>query len=110
MDVFTSILERTTKIAELASLVQPIERNPYIEEMVREGVLANLGEQCIQHKSEELQRQAEVLYTTITQSTVIGQASVFGLPHHIPNVRRIVHGFQDGDIRMIESAFTNIQI
>lgn len=110
VDAFKSIMERTTQIAELASTVQPLEKNPYIEDLVREGVLASLGEQCVYHKSDELQLHSEALYTMITSSAVARNASAFGLPLHLPGVRKIVHGFEDGDIRLIENAFTNIQL
>lgn len=122
VDVLIRIVNRTSKIAELTPPVQPIPRNPYAEEMMREGVIPALTFLCRDVQSPELSEQVEILHTSIMESSpqpqqrnTVGLASAFGLSRHEihlpgPNVRRIVHGYEDGDVRLIEDAINSITL
>ena len=125
VDVLIRIVERTSKIAELTPPVQPIPRNLYAEEMMREGVIPALTYLCRDLQSPELNEQVEILHTAIMYSSphpqqkgnsnTVGMASAFGLTRqeiHLPgpNVRRIVHGYEDGDVRLIEDAINSITL
>lgn len=125
MDVLIRIVERTSKIAELTPPVQPIPRNPYAEEMMREGVIPALTYLSRDLQSPELNEQIEILHNAIMYSSPhpqqkengnnVGMASAFGLTRqeiHLPgpNVRRIVHGYEDGDVRLIEDAINSITL
>lgn len=122
VDVLIRIINRTGKIAELTPPVQPIPRNPYAEEMMREGVIPALTFLCRDVQSPELSEQVELLHASIMesspqpqQSNNVGMASAFGLSRHEihlpgPNVRRIVHGYEDGDVRLIEDAINSISL
>jgi hypothetical protein len=122
VDVLIRIVSRTSKIAELTPPVQPIPRNPYAEEMMREGVIPALTFLCRDLQSAELNEQVEILHTSIMESSPqpqqrnnVGLASAFGLSRHEihlpgPNVRRIVHGYEDGDVRLIEDAINSITL
>ncbi|KAI7893062.1 armadillo-type protein [Mucor mucedo] len=115
VDVLIRIVERTNQISELTPPVQPNPRNPYAEEMMREGVIPALTYLCREIKSIELTEQTEILHVAIMSSSPHPQqqpassASAFGLSRlgiqlPTPNVRRIVHGYEDGDVRLIEEA------
>lgn len=122
VDVLIRIVDRTSKIAELTPPVQPVPRNPYAEEMIREGVIPALTFLCRDHRSRELSQQVEILHASIMdyspqpqQRNNVGLASAFGLTRHEihlpgPNVRRIVHGYEDGDVRLIEDAINSITL
>lgn len=121
LDVLIRIVDRTNQISELTPPVQPIPRNPYAEEMVREGAISVLTHLCRELSSDELNEQTEILHAAImsssptSQSNTIGLASAFGLSRYGiqlpgPNVRRIVHGVEDGDVRLIENAINGIQL
>jgi hypothetical protein len=119
------IVDRTNQIAELTPPVYPTPRNPYAEEMMREGVIPALTYLCQELQSEELNEQTKVLQTAIMISspnpqqqqrdTAAGLASAFGLSGlgiqlPGPNVRRIVQSYDDGDVRLIENAINGIQL
>lgn len=119
VDVLIRVIDRTNQIAELTPPVKPIPRNPYAEEMMREGVIQSLSYLTRELDSSELAEQSEILYTAIATSCPSnnggGMANAFGLSQygiHLPgpNVRRIVHGYEDGDVRFIENAINNIQL
>jgi hypothetical protein len=120
VDVLIRIIDRTNQIPELTPPVKPIPRNPYAEEMMREGVIQTLSYLCRELDSATLAEQSEILYTAIAttcpqSSQQNNMASAFGLTQYGiqlpgPNVRRIVHGYEDGDVRFIENAINNIQL
>jgi hypothetical protein len=116
VEILIRIIERTSKIAELTPPVQPHPRNPFSEEMMREGVIQALRYLCKQVESEELTEQTELLYTAIMPSHPgAGVANAFGLSRSGlslpgPNVRRIVHSLEDGDVRLIEDAIHGIKL
>ncbi|CAO3618952.1 unnamed protein product [Mucor hiemalis] len=122
IDVLIRIVDRTNQISELTPPVHPIPRNPYAEEMMREGVIPALTYLCRELSSSELTQQTDVLNTAIMCSSphpenaynnTTASASAFGLSRYGiqipgPNVRRIVHGIEDGDVRLIENAINGI--
>lgn len=122
IDVLIRIVDRTNQISELTPPVHPIPRNPYAEEMMREGVIPALTYLCRELSSSELTQQTDVLNTAIMCSSphpenaynnTTASASAFGLSRYGiqipgPNVRRIVHGVEDGDVRLIENAINGI--
>lgn len=124
VDVLIRIVDRTNQISELTPPVYPIPRNPYAEEMMREGVIPALTYLCREIKSTELTEQTEILHTAIMCSSPHPQqqqiapaasAGAFGLSRlgiqlPTPNVRRIVHGYEDGDVRLIEDAINSIKL
>lgn len=121
VEIFTLIIERTGKIAELTPPVQPHPRNPFAVEMMRDGVVPALRYLCHEIQSQELAEQTEILNTAIMSSHVqqqvsgAGLASAFGLSRNGvslpgPNVRRIVHSLEDGDVRFIEDAVHGIKL
>ncbi|RCH82384.1 hypothetical protein CU098_007919, partial [Rhizopus stolonifer] len=120
VDVLLRIVDRTNKISELTPPVEPSPRNSYAEEMINEGVMPELNYLCLQIESQELMAQVELLHAALLASSPMssqasGLASAFGLPTFGnqlsgPNVRRIVHGYEDGDVRLIEDAINSIKI
>lgn len=128
VDILIRIIDRTNQIPELTPPVAPIPRNPYAEEMMHGGVIQSLSYLCRETGSPELVGQSEILYTAIATScpqsfsptkeiahSIGGMSAAFGLSQYgiqlpKPNVRRIVHGYEDGDVRFIESAINNIQL
>lgn len=123
VDVLIRIVDRTNQISELTPPVQPYPRNPYAEEMMREGVIPALTYLCREIQSVELTEQTEILHAAIMSSSSHPQqeqqpassAGAFGLTRlgvHLPtpNVRRIVHGYEDGDVRLIEEAIGSFSI
>jgi hypothetical protein len=123
VDVLVRIVDRTNQISELTPPVYPIPRNPYAEEMMREGVIPALTYLCRETQSRELSEQTEILHAAIMcssphpmqQQSIDTSASAFGLSRYGiqlpgPNVRRIVHGYEDGDVRLIEDAIHSIQL
>lgn len=121
VDVLLRIVDRTNHISELTPPVTPTPRNPYAEEMVREGVIPALVYLCRELQSNELNEQSELLQMSIMcnsphpSTSPLDSASTFGLSRHgiqlpKPNVRRIVKGYEDGDVRFIEDAINSIQL
>lgn len=121
VEILIRIVERTGEIAELTPPVQPHPRNPFAEEMVREGVIPALNYLCREIQCQELTEQTEVLHTAIMsahpqqQQPGASLASAFGLSRNGsslpgPNVRRIVHSLEDGDVRLIEDAIHGIKL
>lgn len=126
MDVLTRIIERTNQITELTPPVYPTPRNPYAEEMVREGVVTALAYLCDQIESMDLNQQVDYLQNVIMNasphnsngqggdaSMAAGMATEFGLERrgiHLPGTRRIVQSYEDGDVRSIEDALSAFQI
>ncbi|CEP14047.1 hypothetical protein [Parasitella parasitica] len=126
VDVLIRIVDRTSKIAELTPPVLPIPRNHYAEEMLREDITSSLTLLSERFRSLELDEQVGILRTAIMYSSpqlyqnndsgnTAGLASAFGLSRsgfHLsrPNVRRIVHGYEDGDVRLIEDAINSITL
>ncbi|GAA5796160.1 hypothetical protein HPULCUR_001529 [Helicostylum pulchrum] len=118
VDVLVRIVDRTNQISELTPSVLPKPQNPYAEEMIREGVIPALINLCQQSQSSELTEQSEILQMAITchsSASVDSSANAFGLSRHGihlpgPNIRRIVKGYEDGDVRFIEDAINSIQL
>lgn len=117
VDVLIRIVDRTNQISE----VTPTPQNPYAEEMLREGVIPALVYLCQQSQSSELIEQSEILQMAITchssaaPVSAVDSANAFGLSRHGihlpgPNIRRIVKGYEDGDVRFIEDAINSIQL
>ncbi|KAI8047461.1 armadillo-type protein [Thamnidium elegans] len=119
VDVLIRIVDRTNQISELTPPTLSESRNPYAEEMIREGVIPALVYLCQLNQSSELTEQSEILQMAITchspATNAIGSANAFGLSRHGihlpgPNIRRIVKGYEDGDVRFIEDAINSIQL
>ncbi|KAI8641491.1 armadillo-type protein [Parasitella parasitica] len=126
VDVLIRIVDRTSQIAELTPPVLPIPRNPYAEEILEEGVISSLKFLCEDFRASELDEQVEILRLATMYSSsqlqqsednrsAAGLGSAFGLSRRgislsRPNIRRIVHGFEDGDVRFIEDAIKSITL
>ncbi|KAI8971650.1 armadillo-type protein [Mycotypha africana] len=120
VDCLLKITDRTNQIAELTPPVSPHPRNPYAEEMLRSGVVECLSYLNGEINSAELAMQSEMLIVTLKNSSPqsslmdAGLVSAFGLSNtgHLstPHVRRIVRGYEDGDVRFIEQAIHSMEL
>ncbi|KAI9469915.1 MAG: armadillo-type protein [Benjaminiella poitrasii] len=121
IETLIHIIDRTNKIAELTPPIMPTPRNLYAEEMVREDIIPALRFLCQQMDDPNLSSQTEVLNEFMMSSfpqqynSNDQLANAFGLSSRgiqlpRPDVRRIVHGFEDGDVRLIEDAIVRIQL
>ncbi|KAI8379001.1 armadillo-type protein [Blakeslea trispora] len=110
--VLLCLVNRTN---QTSGLHQEEGTNTYAEQIIQEGVMPELNFLCRELGSHELSAQTELLHTALLSSTAKVQADAFGLPRQglsLPgtDVRRIVHGFEDGDVRLIEHAFNYVKI
>ncbi|KAI7907269.1 armadillo-type protein [Cokeromyces recurvatus] len=121
VETLIHIIDRTNKIVELTPPVQPIPRNHYAEEMVREDIIPALRFLSQHIDDPALSSQIELLnelmmssfpqhYNSNDHLAVTFGLSSRGIQLAKPDVRRIVHGFEDGDVRLIEDAIVRIQL
>ncbi|KAI8388381.1 armadillo-type protein [Radiomyces spectabilis] len=113
VDVIITIINRTNPLTQNSNGTS----NPYVQQFIDTDVPASVEKlRSIFSKSTVFRDRCEVLMSLLTPATDGSEerkhatmAAMFGLqtPCHLrmgANKRRILHGFEDGDVRLIENA------
>jgi hypothetical protein len=114
-EVLTNIVDRTNSMLDLGSSANNKTTNPYIQEMLSEGIMPAIS--FLYHKcpGSEFMEKANLFRSAIVVGSnglqsppEFGGADQFGFPLDKTNIRRIVQNYDDGDVRFIESAMNSI--
>lgn len=118
LDAMINILSRTSELYNVTPPLPSRPKNPYYEEFVQHGTLNRIKAMKNEYPGVTTLQDRLELYTQTANSCamqqpsytlVSGSAESFGLPTRKvlttgANVRRVVRGTEDGDVRWVEDA------
>lgn len=118
LDAMINILSRTSELFNVTPPLPSRPKNPYYEEFVQHGTLNRIKSMRSEYPGVNSLQERLELYTTAANNCALqqpsytlvsGSAEAFGLPNRKvlttgANVRRVVRGTEDGDVRWVEDA------
>ncbi|CAO3667698.1 unnamed protein product [Umbelopsis vinacea] len=118
LDAMINILSRTSELFNVTPPLPSRPKNPYYEEFVQHGTLNRIKSMRSEYPGVNSLQERLELYTTAANNCALqqpsytlvsGSAEAFGLPKRKvlttgANVRRVVRGTEDGDVRWVEDA------
>jgi hypothetical protein len=118
LDAMINILSRTSELFNVNPPLSSPPKNPYYDEFVQLGITRRIQSMKAEYPGVNSLQERLDLYITaanncnsqhLSNTLVSGSAEAFGLPTRKvlttgANVRRVVRGTEDGDVRWVEDA------